>query len=522
VAFPRATAALAAAGACLIASGATARGQPDAALASRPPSLRSVIPKPLAVTSADGVFTLRPEATIAAGPGARRAAALLAGLLRPATGYRLPIASAGGQSPSTDVNLALVANPAHGPEGYELRVAPTGVTLVAHRAAGLLWGVQTLRQLLPPEIESRRVRPGPWRIRAGTIRDRPRFAWRGAMLDVARHFFGVADVKRYVDLLALHKLNRLHLHLTDDQGWRIEIESWPRLTTHGGSTEVGGGRGGYYTQAQYRAIVAYARARGVEVVPEIDLPGHVHAALASYPELSCDGAPRPLYTGIPVPGTSLCVGRRRTNEFVADVIRELAALTPGPYLHVGGDEASATPPAAYAAFIRRVQRLVRSHGKRLVGWEEIARSDLDGSSIVQHWNDTRLARSAARQVDLVLSPAQKAYLDMKYDASTPLGLEWAGHTDVRDAYEWDPGAHVAGVPAGRVLGVEAPLWTETVATTADLEYMAFPRLVGIAELGWSRPAGRSWAEYRRRLGAHGARLDALGVHFHRAAGIPWA
>jgi hexosaminidase len=206
---------------------------------------------------------------------------------------------------------------------------------------------------------------------------------------------------------------------------------------------------------------------------------------------------------------------------VADVIRELADLTPGPYLHIGGDEASATPPAAYAAFVRRLQRLVRSHGKRLVGWEEIARSDLDPSSIVQHWNDADLARRAARRADVVLSPASKAYLDMKYDASTPLGLEWAGYTDVRDAYDWEPGTHVAGIPAARVLGVEAPLWTETVATIEDLEYMAFPRLVGIAELGWSRVSGRGWADYRRRLGAYGARLEALGVRFHRAPGIAW-
>ena len=506
------------------AGGERAVSAPKAADASAPPAFSAVIPKPLASTPGRGVFTVPPDARIEAGSGAgvRAAAAQLAALLRPPTGYALPIDSAGGQSPGhVSFRLALERKSSLGDEGYELSVARTGVTLTAHRATGLLRGIQTLRQLLPTAIERREAQPGPWRIRTGTMRDRPRYPWRGAMLDVARHFFGVADVERYLDLLALYKLNRLHLHLTDDQGWRIEIRSWPRLATHGGSTEVGGGRGGHYTQAEYRRIVAHAASLGIEVVPEIDMPGHVHAALSSYPELSCDGRPRPLYTDIPVPGTSLCVGRRRTNEFVADVLRELAALTPGRYLHIGGDEATETPPAAYAAFVRRAQALVRSHGKRMIGWEEIARSDLDGRTIVQHWRDADLARSAARRAAIVMSPAPKAYLDMKYDATTPLGLEWAGYTDVRDAYDWDPATLVDGLPARRVLGVEAPLWTETVATRADLETMAFPRLIGIAELGWSAAAGRSWTEYRSRLAAQGPRLRALGVRFHPAPEVPW-
>jgi hexosaminidase len=491
--------------------------------ATLPPAFGSVIPKPLAASPGRGVFTLNAEARIELGRGAgvRAAADQLARHLRRSTGYALPVSRADGEIGRGAIRLTLQARPELGAEGYELRVARTGVTLAAHRGTGLLRGIQTLRQLLPVAIESQDVRPDPWRIRTGTIRDRPRFEWRGAMLDVARHFFDVPEVKRYLDLLALYKLNRLHLHLTDDQGWRIEIRSWPRLAVHGGSTEVGGGRGGYYTQTDYRTIVSHAHALGIEIVPEIDMPGHVNAALASYPELSCDGRPREHYTGIPVPGTSLCVGRKRTNEFVADVLREVAALTPGRYLHIGGDEATSTPPAAYAGFIRRVQSLVRSHGKRMIGWEEIARSDLDTGAIVQHWRDARLVRDTPRRTGIVMSPATKAYLDMKYDASTPLGLEWAGHTNVRDSYEWDPASQISRLPAARVLGVEAPLWTETVATRADLETMAFPRLIGIAELGWSPATGRSWAEYRSRLGSHGPRLRALGVRFHPAPEVPW-
>ena len=221
------------------------------------------------------------------------------------------------------------SDPALGEEGYELTIAPDGVTITAAGPAGLFYGVQTLRQLLPPQIEQATAQAGPWTLPAGTIRDTPRFEWRGAMLDVARHFFGVADVKRYIDLLAYYKLNRLHLHLSDDQGWRIAINSWPNLAEYGGSTQVGGGAGGYYTQAEYADIVAYAQQRYIMIIPEIDLPGHTNAALASYAELNCNDVAPPLYTGTEVGFSSLCADKAITYTFVDDVMRELAALTPG-------------------------------------------------------------------------------------------------------------------------------------------------------------------------------------------------
>jgi hexosaminidase len=358
-------------------------------------------------------------------------------------------------------------------------------------------------------------------VPAGTIVDRPRFAWRGAMLDVAGHFFGVADVKRLIDLLAYYKLNRLHLHLSDDQGWRIAIRSWPRLTTHGSRTAVGGGPGGYYTQEQYADIVRYAQSRYIVVVPEIDMPGHTAAALSAYPKLSCDGVARPLYTGIEVGHSSLCIGKPSTYAFVEDVVREIAALTPGPYLHIGGDEASSTEPADYVSFIERVGKIVRSHGKRMVGWEEIAETRLSPTSIVQHWKSDLVRRAAERGVKVVMSPASKAYLDMKYAPSTKLGLAWAGYTSVRDAYSWDPAKQIAGVNEDDVLGVEAALWTETIETMSDLEFMVFPRLLGHAEIGWSPAAGRGWNDYRLRLAAQGQRLAAMGVRFYRSSEVPW-
>ncbi len=483
----------------------------------------ALIPLPASQELTQEAFTLTAATRIGVESAAAEDQALgdyLARRLRPATGYALPV-GVGGPGAGTIALTTEGGDPSLGEEGYELRVTPDAVSLVAYRPAGVFRGIQTLRQLLPAAIESASVQPGPWQIPLGTIRDAPRFAWRGVMLDVARHFFGVADVKRFIDLAAYYKLNRFHLHLTDDQGWRIMIESWPRLASYGGSTAVGGGPGGYYTRQQYAEIVAYAKSRYMVVVPEIDMPGHTNAALASYAELNCDGVAPPLYTGIAVGFSSLCTTKAITYTFVDDVIREVAALTDGPYLHVGGDETSAGV-GDYEGFIARVQEMVRAHGKRMVGWEDVARARLLGTSLAQHWHDAGLAAAAAAQgVPVVMSPASRAYLDMMYDASTPLGQNWAGYISVQQAYTWDPVTQVAGLAEAGVAGVEAPLWTETLRTMADLEYMAFPRLPGYAELGWSPAAGRSWSEYRQRLAAHGPRLTAMGVHFYGAPDVPW-
>jgi hexosaminidase len=263
----------------------------------------------------------------------------------------------------------------------------------------------------------------------------------------------------------------------------------------------------------------------VDIVPEIDMPGHVHAALSSYPKLACDGKSSPLYTGIDVGFSSLCVDKPVTYDFVSDVIGELARLTPGPFIHIGGDEAAATKAADYVKFVRRVQQIVVSHGKRLIGWEEIGRAGLDRSTVLQHWNpsgrSTFTPKAAARGSKVIMSPAEHAYLDMKYDPSSPIGLHWAGYVSVRDAYAWEPTREVAGVGASSLLGVEAPLWGETVQSMADAEYLAFPRLIGIAEIGWSPARGRSWSEYRDRLGAQGPLLRSLGVNYYRSPEVPW-
>jgi hexosaminidase len=488
-----------------------------------------VIPAPASLKMHPGAgLALTPETRIVTEPRAREVAGYLAGILRPSTGYPLSVS---GERPSGRDAIVLDLSPAASPseEGYRLDVSWRGAQLRARTAEGLFRGVQTLRQLLPARVESRTVQPGPWTLPALRVVDRPRFPWRGAHLDVARHFFTVAEVKRYIELIAMYKVNQLHLHLSDDQGWRIVIDSWPRLATYGGSTEVGGGPGGYYTKADYSEIVRYAAAHHITVVPEIDTPGHTNAALASYAELNCDGNAPPLYTGIEVGFSSLCTSKEVTYRFLDDVIRELAALTPGPYLHLGGDEAHSTEPADYVSFIGRVQQLVHAHDKKLMGWEEIVRAPVVRSSLAQHWSTatgsapgTELAREAARQgIKLVMSPANHAYLDMKYDPSTPLGLSWAGYVEARDAYEWDPAMIVDGVGEEDVRGVESALWSETLEDIRDIEFMAFPRLPGIAEIGWSPVEGRGWDEYRHRLAAHGPRWEALAVNFYRSPQVPW-
>jgi len=488
--------------------------------------MQNLIPKPVSIAPGEGFFELTAESQIHVDPASNEMLALgqyLANSLKPATGFGIPVKVGKGTVPLGNIYLTtLDADPALGGEGYELHVIPGRIRLAAPQLTGLFRGIQTIRQLLPASIEKAKKQSSPWRIPAGTIRDWPRYAYRGAMLDVARHFFGVEDIKRYIDLLTLYKLNVLHLHLTDDQGWRIEIKSWPNLTEHGSTTAVNNDPGGFYTQEQYAEIVAYAQNRHILIVPEIDLPGHTNAALASYPELNCDDQAPALYSGTEVGFSSLCIHKEITYRFLEDVIRELAALTPGPYIHIGGDEAKSTPKDDYRYFVERIEPLVAKYGKQMIGWEEIVECKLSPTSIMQYWTNIRHAEMAVtKNVQLIMSPAPRTYIDMKYDKSTPLGLDWAGTMSVEKAYNWDPLTEVQGLDESAIVGIEAPLWSETLRTMNDVEFMAFPRLAGIAEIGWSKVEGRSWDEYRLRLAAQSSRWSAMGVNFYRAPEIPW-
>jgi hexosaminidase len=410
-----------------------------------------------------------------------------------------------------------------GEEGYELVVETDGISLHAPRPAGLFHGIQTIRQLLPPAIEAHTQQSGPWQMDRATIQDIPRFGWRGVVLDVARHFFSVADVKRLIDQMAYYKFNILHIHLTDDQGWRLMIHSWPRLAEYGGTTDFTGGRGGFYTQEEYRQIVEYGSAHYIEVIPEVDMPAHVNSALASYDVLNDSGVARPLYTRYEGGSSSLAIHKEVTYQFLEDTLREIAALTPGPYIHIGGDEAHSTNETDYKIFIDRVQKIVQGLGKQCIGWEEISRADLLPDTIVQYWWQAPLAQEAARRGHkLIFSPASKIYLDIKYDASNSLGLDWTKqYIEVRDSYDWDPANILEGVTEESVLGVEAALWTETIVTVDDLDTMLFPRLPACAEIGWTPREKRDWEDYSLRLANHGQRLAAMGIKFYRSPQVDW-
>lgn len=508
-------------------------------------ALSGVIPKPVSVTSTGERYSLTNKTQIfVTGDNAelKNAATIFSDRLNEIADLNLTVSNSGEAPDSEALLLTLNADPKLGAEGYELSISEKQIILNANQPAGIFMGLQTLLQLVP--VTKDVSQNDSFVIPTGTIIDYPTYAWRGSMLDVARHFFSVEDVKRYIDLISYYKMNVLHLHLSDDQGWRIEIKSWPNLALHGGSTQVGGAKGGYYTQVQYKEIVAYAASRYINIVPEIDLPGHINSALASYGELnggtvvpiegrykgqtSTEGIlgtkskPTELYTGIEVGWSTLRVEKPESFKFVDDVLRELAAITPGPYLHIGGDEAHVTKKEDYIVFINRFSEMVKAHGKKMIGWEEIAQADIDENAIAQHWANKKYAQLAAEKgAQIIMSPSTKVYLDMQYDSSSKLGLHWAAYIEVDDAYNWDPATQVDGVSKDQILGVETPLWSETLVTMKDIEYMLFPRLPGIAEIGWSPAEGRSWDEYKVRLGNHAPFMRTLGIGFYPSKKVAW-
>jgi hexosaminidase len=517
-----------------VASGLLVAAAPFALTATadaEPSTLDTLLPRPVLVQPAPGTTFQLDDRTIVSVPprtdDVRAAADLFAGEVRPATGFRLPVTDAPDGVPDV-IALRFTRDGGDiGDEGYRLDVTAHAVTIVGTTITGLRNGMQTLRQLLPAKVESETAQAGPWTVPGGHIVDRPRYAYRGAMLDVARYFFGPDVVKRYIDQLSFYKFNYLHLHLTDDQGWRIQIDSWPRLATYGGSTATAGAPGGYYTKQQYADLVEYARQRNITIVPEVDMPGHTTAALASYAELNCSGKAPPLYTGWDTGFSSLCLAKPVTTQFVDDVVRELAAMTPGPYLHIGGDEAtSGTPEADYAAFMNTVAGIVAKYHKRLLGWSDALKGTPPAATTAQYWypwpDDATAANAAANGAKLVMSPANRAYLDMKYTADIPqYGQTWAGLAEAQDAYGWDPDTAVTGVPPAAVLGMEATMFTQMTPDEKDVQFMVFPRLPELAEIAWTPKQEQSWDSVRTRLAVQAQRWDIWGLNYYHSPQIPW-
>jgi hexosaminidase len=438
-------------------------------------------------------------------------------------------------------SIALVLDAAyHDPtgEGYRLAVTERAVTIRARREAGLFYGVETLRQLIRPDGT----------IPAITIVDAPRFRWRGMHLDVGRHWFPVDFVKRYIDLMARYKLNSFHWHLTEDQGWRIEIRKYPRLTEVGACRAetivrknfdpyIGDGTPycGFYAQDEIREVVRYARARHITVVPEIEMPGHSVAALASYPELGCGPGPYAVWTQWGVNENIYCPSEH-TFRFLQDVLDEVLELFPSKFIHIGGDEApkgawhrSGTvqrlmyqeklkdEAALQSWFIHRIDRFLTARGRRLLGWDEILEGGLAPGATVMSWRGVQGGIAAARAGhDVVMTPTMFLYFDYYQGdpASEPLAIGGSVPLELVYSYEPVPEA-LTPAQAKHILGAQGNMWTEYMPTTAQVEYMAFPRMLALAEVVWSPRDARDLARFKARLPDRLAELDQLGVNYRR-------
>ncbi|MGW1814882.1 beta-N-acetylhexosaminidase [Streptomyces sp. NPDC002125] len=498
--------------------------------ASRPEL--SLVPRPRKLSPRPGRFTLGQDTSVRALPGAEAAAGLLRTLLGPTTGLPLP--------PSPEGRVVLALDPqlgGLGDEGYGLTVGPDALLLRAARPDGLLRGIQTIRQLLPPGALSGGRSEGPWELPCVEISDVPEHPWRGAMLDVARHFQPVSYLRRYVDLMALHKLNVLHLHLTDDQGWRMPVDAFPRLTSVGGhraqSLSDGVPHSGAYTKAELRELVRYARERGVTVMPEIEMPGHVRAALAAYPSLGNRPERRlDVWTRWGVCDTVLGV-HEEVFDFCRTVLEEVMEVFPSPYVHVGGDECPTVewesspaaleraaaeglpgPGALHGWFMARIGSFLVERGRRPAGWAETG-GGLPPEFTVMTWRDPAHALTAARRGHQVVTTHHRAtYLDyaQSTDPDEPPGQQGV-LVPLHAVHAGEPVPRGSGPEeASRVLGTQAQLWTEYVTTPEQIEYLAYPRLCALADRAWS--GGRSdWTGFVERLRHHTKRLDALGVRY---------
>ncbi len=507
-----------------------------------------VIPRPVHAASCEGLFTLTAATPIATDDASQDVGRLLAEMLDQSTGYRLKVRKT-GSDPAHAISVRL--DPALsrlGREGYTLSVTPDRVAIRAAAPAGAFYGAESLRQLLPPQIYAKTPQSGvTWQAPCVSIEDHPRFQWRGAMMDTGRHFMPKAFVEEFIDLLAMHKLNTFHWHLTDDQGWRIEIKKYPKLTQVGSrrkETRVGHEGpnagfdgvpyGGFYTQKDIREIVEYARRRFVTIVPEIEMPGHAQAAIAAYPELGNTGAPVDVGTVWGV-YKNIFNASDSTIRFLQNVLDEVLTLFPGPFIHIGGDEAvkdqwKASPAAQarikalglkdeedlQAYFVHQMDLYLTKKGRRLVGWDEILNDTLSPSSVVMAWHGANRAVAAAEAGhDVVMTPTSYVYFDYYQSRDTahePLAI--GGFLPLDRVYSFEPIPE--GLPdanATHILGAQGNLWTEYIPTPKQFEYMAFPRLLALSEVVWSPKAGRNFPEFLDRLKVEELRLRAAGVNF---------
>ncbi len=501
-----------------------------ATLAQTANPMAPVVPQPLHVTPAAGSplsISAKSRLDAPAGDaGALAAAQALRDLTRRARHLDLQV-----QPGSGGAAIRFVRQPGFGPEAYLLEVDGRGARVLASDDAGLFYGAVTLWQLMTAKPGE-----GPVRLDPVVIDDQPRFRWRGLMIDSARHFQPVDEIERVLDAMAAHKLNVLHWHLTDDQGWRLEIRKYPRLTEVGawrtplpGSPDGPGSYGGFYSQADVRRVIAYAAARHITIVPEIEMPGHAVSALIAYPQFGPGAPPDPSFQSMWGGFPNVYATDDKTLAFLQDVLSEVIELFPGPFIHVGGDEVakerwngagSPDPAVQQQAFTRRIADFLESRHRRLVGWDEILDGgNLPADAVVTSWHGIAGGLAAARTGhDAVLAPAPIMYFDNRQTLGrdAPPGRGWL--VRLQDVYAFEPiPADFPADAAGHILGLQANVWTEMIRTGPQLEAMIFPRIVAVGETGWSAPARKDWAGFARRLPAEFARLESLGVRPDRSA-----
>ena len=507
----------------------------------------SIIPKPNSITPKSGVFALNDETAIVAPKDIRSIADYFVSLFRPATGHPLKIRKRVDDTLENAIHLKIIdEDNSLGDEGYRLDISPDRIEICACREAGLFYGIQTLRQIFPVAIENDTPTIGvEWEIPCVSIEDQPRFKWRGLHLDVVRYMFSVETIKKLLDTMALYKLNIFHWHLTDDQGWRIEIQQYPKLT------EIGSKRSatplltdknksddtsysGFYTQKEIREVVAYAQERFITVVPEIEMPGHAQSALASYPLFGCRQEGYQVWTEWGISEEVFCAGNEDTYTFLENVLTEVFDLFPGEFIHIGGDEClkarwQACPQCQESIqregladedelqsyFIRRIEKFLNAHNRRLVGWDEILEGGLAPNATVMSWRGAKGGVEAANAGhDVVMTPNTHWYLNFHHEEdwdTEPVTL--GRYTSLQKVYTFDPMKGIVADKQHHVLGGQGNIWTEYIATEERLEYLLHPRLSALSEAVWSLPERHDYGDYLRRLKRHLPRLDRLHIHY---------
>ena len=507
-----------------------------------------IFPQPQEMTMGEGAFVLDGETAVSyATTTAQPVADYLAQSLRVPTGLPLPLQLAAAPAAHNIYLTTEGADEDLGEEGYTLHADTTGVIIRANAANGLFYGVQTLRQLLPLAIEQEEWVPGErWEITAVSIRDFPRYPWRGLMLDVGRHLFPVPFIKKFIDTMALHKFNTLHWHLTEDQGWRLEIKKYPLLTeisAYRAASPIPSDRhtldgkpyGGFYTQDEVREIVAYAQTRFITVVPEIEMPGHSIAVLAAYPELGCRGEGYAVRTFWGIEKDVYCAGNEAVYDFLQDVLTEVFDLFPSEFIHIGADECPkdrwrecpkcqakiaaeglADEYALQSYFVRQMEGFLQKNGRRLVGWDEILEGGLAPNATVMSWRGSKGGIEAAKAGhDVVMSPNTFCYLDYYQGEDTdnePAAI--GNYLPLQHVFLFDPTADIPADKQHHVLGGQGNIWTEYIQTGDHVEYMTYPRAVAIAEAVWTAVSDdRNFTDFLHRLRVHLARLEEMGVNY---------